>query len=472
MNLSNNGYALSSLLLSTSGNDFELYNTSAEEGIFPNIVNACPVHAPSYEPEYDYYNQYSTQPLVYSWMPIVPGFLQERSENIQKFDSLVKKLQPQPLNISNISTEGNSSIVSDQNAKFGNSLILNNSDSKHYILNNSSGMTFNHQLEDSCNAMDLNISCNIQKDSTNLDLSFNGKIPELTTTGTDDSNQLETVSHEKLVDIEKLTSTSCDATANLADRNEDECANNADEEDEESDSEKLRNESFELLKQEDTTKMLLISKSEKSPDVVNDTVSDSNDEGMDDDEQHETDLIQEQSDVTTANIKDESTIDITTRRIPTLKDHDDFLFNKFQTSLSELCPPPSIATLPLSLSEIIAIYKKNSEKPQETFASVKSNSMFIPSHPLNEAISMEWPQVAEVKAHGIMYNRSTDCEHIEFMTVKYVERFIKAETSSSYNHKVGPASAKKKVERLKYVLTEHLCCMLILIILFIHQLGY
>ena len=134
---------------------------------------------------------------------------------------------------------------------------------------------------------------------------------------------------------------------------------------------------------------------------------------------------------------------------PTLKDRDDFLLKKFQSSLSELCPPPSIASLPLSLSEMIAIYKRNSEKPEESFTPIQSNLMSIPSHPLDETKSMEWPEIMEVKAHGIFYNRSTDCEQIEFMTVKYVERFIKAETMSSYNHKVGPSSAKKKIEKLK-----------------------
>lgn len=449
MNLDfNHGYELSSLILSyrNVGTDYEMYNTSAEEGIFPNVRSTCPVAAPSYEPEYDYYNQYSTAPLVYSWMPIVPGFTPECSDNLHKFDHLVKKVQPHPLNISSISTEGNSSIISDQNVKFANSLVLNNSDSRHYnILNNSSGMTFNHQLDDSCNAMDLNISCNILNENNNQELSFNGKIPELTTTA---SSSPLLLNNEE---IEKTASSSSpvavlDECVNIANEQDDkqECINNADES--ENENEKLRNESFELLKQEDSTKMLFINENEKSP------VMEYQDES---DDQEDAEIVPVHSHES-INLKCDNTsetkIAINTSSntiMPTLKDRDDFLLKKFQSSLSELRPPPSIATLPLSLSEMIAIYKRNLDKPKESFTPVQSNSMFVPSHPFNETKSMEWPQITEVKAHGIIYNRSTDCEQIEFMTVKYVERFIKAETTSSYNHKVGPSSAKKKIEKLK-----------------------
>ncbi|KAL7049852.1 hypothetical protein ACKWTF_003880 [Chironomus riparius] len=441
MNLDfNNGYALSSLILSNVS-DYEMYNTSAEEGIFPNVPSTCPIAAPSYEPEYDYYNQYSTAPLVYSWMPIVPGFTQERA------DHLVKKVLPHPLNISNISTEGNSSIISDQNTKFANSLVLNNSDSRQYnILNNSSGMTFNHQLDDSCNAMDLNISCNIQNENNNQDLSFNGKFPmELTTTTTasslNEESQLILKKNDK--EIEKTASSPVmEDCVNIADEQDEnqECINNADES--ENENEKLRNESFELLKQEDSTKMLFINENEKSP--VMEYHDDSDDQ---EDPINSHDSINIKCDNTS-----ETKIAINTSNntiMPTLKDRDDFLLKKFQSSLSELRPPPSIATLPLSLSEMIAIYKRNLDKPKESFTPIQSNLMFIPSHPLNETKSMEWPEILDVKAHGIIYNRSTDCETIEFMTVKYVERFIKAETTSSYNHKVGPSSAKKKIEKLK-----------------------
>lgn len=461
MNLDfNNGYALSNLILSNVGSDYEMYNTSAEEGIFPNIPSTCPVAAPSYEPEYDYYNQYSTAPLVYSWMPIVPGFTQEHVDNLHNFDHLVKKVLPHPLNISELSsqTEDNSSIISDQNVKYANSLVLNNSDSRHYnILNNSSGMTFNHQLDDSNNAMDLNISCNIQNENNNQELSFNGKFPELTTASSsllmNEESQLvfkkndgDEIGKTASIVVMEMEDEECINVANGNEQDEIQklkCINNVDEC--ENENEKLRNESFELLKQEDSTKMLFINENEKSPVVE---YHDESDDQEDVHESHSNDSINLIKCVNTSETK--IAINSSNNTImPTLKDRDDFLLKKFQSSLSELRPPPSIATLPLSLSEMIAIYKRNLDKPKESFTPIQSNLMNIPSHPANETKSMEWPEIMNVKAHGIIYNRSTDCEQIEFMTVKYVERFIKAETTSSYNHKVGPSSAKKKIEKLK-----------------------
>jgi hypothetical protein len=66
---------------------------------------------------------------------------------------------------------------------------------------------------------------------------------------------------------------------------------------------------------------------------------------------------------------------------------------------------------------------------------------------------MEWAELLKVKAHGITYNRSTDCEDIENMRFRYSDKFIHAETTTSFTHKIGPTSAKKRVEKLK-ILTQ------------------
>lgn len=345
MNLDfNHGFALSSLILSNVGSDYEIYNTSAEEGIFPNIRSTCPVAAPSYEPEYDYYNQYSTAPLVYSWMPIVPGFNPECADNLHKFDHLVRKVQPHPF--TNSETE----------------IAIDTSD--------------NAIMPPALNDHDDSLLKNLQ--SSLSELRSPTSIFTLPHPGT--SSEIE---------IAIDTSDNAIMPPSLND-------------------------------QDDS----LLIKLQSSLSEVRSPTSISS----------ETEIA-----INTSN----NTI------VPTLKDQDDFLLKKFQSSLSEVRPPPSISTLPLSLSEMIAIYKRNLEKPKESFTTIQSNLMFVPSHPLNETKSMEWPKITEVKAHGIIYNRSTDCEQIEFMTVKYVERFIKAETTSSYNHKVGPSSAKKKIEKLK-----------------------
>ena len=130
-----------------------------------------------------------------------------------------------------------------------------------------------------------------------------------------------------------------------------------------------------------------------------------------------------------------------------LIDCDTFIREKLQTSLTGQSVPFSIATLPLSLSEMLSTYQKN--LPMNFTTNIQSSSLYVPSHPLDEVLKTEWPQVAEVKAHGIMYNRSTDCEDIESMLLRYTDRFIRAETTTSFTHKNGPTSAKKRTERLK-----------------------
>lgn len=414
--------SLSNFLLPS--NDFEHYNTSAEEGIFPNVNQINSNVAPSYDPEYDYYNEYSTTPLVYSWMPIVPGFSQDGTDNLQNFDHVMKRLKPQPLNVSNI----------DPN-KLNDSTLINNSANYHFqrlelldataatvtINKDLSSTTFSHQLEDSCNAMDLNISCHaaasssvIESSNLNIDLSFNGKISEMnsTTIHNDDNNKKEEEKFEYPNQFEVLSP-------------------NKSKEEDENEEERIRNESFELLKKEDSSKMILVN--EKSPEVVEDN----------DDDDEETDEVQ---DLPIEIPKTEDLLEISTET-KSLIDCDTFIFNRLHNSLSEHCPPPSIKALPLSLSEMLATYKQNLDK--EPVSAINSSSLFIPSHPLTEVLTTEWPQLAEIKAHGIMYNRSTNCEEIELMRLRYTDKFVRAETTSSYTHKNGPTSAKKRIEKLK-----------------------
>lgn len=520
----NEGHTLTTLLLPTgvvTGNmEYEIYNTSAEEGIFPNIQN-CSIAAPSYDPEYDYYNQYSTTPLVYSWLPIVPGFTKEGTDNLHNFEHIIKRQHPQPLNVSNAEDDDSSTVISDQNIKFETSLVMNNSDQRLFILNNSNGMTFNHQHDDSCNAMDLNISHNKENYDHKLDLSFNGKIkfPDLTpspkrskhveeiTKYFDKAEQIEEVevNTEKvwpdqflIIKDEPLkeTITNNNNNNNYIDdeiNEKEKTSNNDDEngaEEEESDGELLRNESFELLKREDSKKMLLLN--EKSPEAAD--VCDSQDEANEDEQQtditptpqqtqseineiaEELDEVEEELNVVEKELNEvenelkevadetknelneveeetkESEVDerVTNKcDVKTLKECDDFIFNKLQISLSEHRPPPSITTLPLSLSEMLTTYRKNLEKSSESFAEVKNCSLFVPSHPINEVIEKQWPEIMEVRAQGIIYNRSINCEEIEVMCMRFGERLIKAETSSSFNHRIGPTSAKKRNEKLK-----------------------
>lgn len=464
-------------LLVPSVEGIAYFNTSAEEGIFPNVASNCTVAAPSYQPEYDYYNEYSTQPLVYSWMPIVPGFSQDVPYNLDNFDHIIKRLEPQPLNISG-ANEHNSSAVSDQSKKFENCLVLNQSDKTIYILNNSNGMTFNHQIDDnSCNAMDLNISCNNEVSTSKLDLSFNGKFPELTNS----SNHLneecsnEEANSNKLVAVEQFSiiyekdDKPVEETASkISEEKEDnkvkvdddgsEDDNDSSKSEEDSDNERLRNESFELLKKEDSSRMLMMN--EKSPIVTEfcDPQDDFNDgqqteaassslspnisQNPPNELDNENETKKNDAELNTSSVNG-------INKPKTIRECDSYIMKKFQASLSETCPPQSITTLPLSLSEMLLTYKKNVDKPSEEFVKVETSSLFVPTHSLNETLNAEWPKLLQVKAPGVMYNRNDDCENTEYMTVRYTEKFIKAETSSSFNYKIGPSSAKKRAQKLK-----------------------
>jgi hypothetical protein len=168
-------------------------------------------------------------------------------------------------------------------------------------------MTFNHQLEDSCNAMDHNISCNIQtQQSVNLDLSFNGKIPELTSLSTDENIQLILKkTNEAVVDKNVKTASP-----------EKKCVNIEESESEE----KLRNESFELLKQEGDSKMMLITEGEKLPEVTETNCDDLQDEEeMESDEQQTTDyqILEHSEDYSKFNINTETIVEVPIMKIPT-----------------------------------------------------------------------------------------------------------------------------------------------------------
>lgn len=331
----------------------ELYNTSAEEGIFPNVLDRQPIAVPSYIPNYEY--EYSSAPLIYSWLPIVSGFTEDGVGNLHKFSHL--------LNVSG-SSEGSASI-SNQNEKYREHLVINSSaDLSKPVF---------RDLENSCNAMDLNISC-AEEPAVDPDLTFNGKIAELKAAETEE--------------------------------------------------ERLQNESFEILKKEDSSKMLYIN--ERSPDIFQDIETDAEAET---DAEVEMEVAKEPEPAYTGAC-------------------DSLILKKLRASLAGLYPPPSVTQFQLSLSEMLEAYNKNIAEVQPAGV-IKNSSFFIPTHTPSEVREMEWPKLMTVTCVDVAYNKSTDNEHIEELCGKYAERFIGAETTTSFNLKISAASAKKKLERLK-----------------------
>lgn len=364
-----------------SGHD--LYNSSTEEGIYPNVTNCRPI-VPSYEREYDYENDYSNTPLVYSWLPIVPGFTQNGFDNLHNFQYLNEK-DSECLDLSGSS--GESGPIPNQNIKYHNYLVINNQQSN--LLNNHDEVEF-YELDNSCNAT-LNVlgSSQLAEDTFKPDLSFSGKIKELKAT----EQNIESQTSECEVQKDKQT-----------------------------EEERLHNESFELLKKEDSCKMLYIN--EKSPDLF-----DMNGEILSDELNEEVEVIPEV--------------------VKSSEDRDISILKKMKNSLKGICPPPSVTRFQMPLSEILTTYKKNINENSATKSTLTTSSFYTSSHVPKEVETMEWPAVGSVKCLDVSYNKTSANEDIEMLCLRYIERFIGAETTSSFNCKLGPSSAKKKSEKLK-----------------------
>lgn len=381
------GHKLTNLLVPSR---VDLFNSSAEEGIYPNVSNFQPSGVPSYQREYDYVNEYSNTPLIYSWLPIVPGFTQDGFDNLHNFQHLAGQFHnAQPLDVTDSSEE--SGPIPNQNIKYQEYLAINHSGSK--LLNNYTGVEF-HELENSCNAV-LNVlsASRSEEDVADPDLSFTGKIKELK-------------AHEKRSESEKKSEESTECVQRI----------------EQTEEERLHNESFELLKKEDSSKMLYVN--ERSPDLF-----DSNGEVVSDEPQEEANFI--------------------SKVVKSSGDYDNSVLKRLRSSLTGICPPPSVTKFQMSMSEMLATYKKNLNESPSAKSALKTNSFFVPSHPIEEVKTMEWPSLLSVKCVDVAYNKSTANEDIETLCLRYAERYVGAETSSSFNHKIGPSSAKKKIEKLK-----------------------
>ncbi|KAG5677438.1 hypothetical protein PVAND_007196 [Polypedilum vanderplanki] len=111
--------------------------------------------------------------------------------------------------------------------------------------------------------------------------------------------------------------------------------------------------------------------------------------------------------------------------------------------------PASISELPLSLSEMLAMYNTNLKLLKDSFKVLGTNYVFQPTHSIGDILRAQWPDAMKINGFGLMYNRSNECEEIELLILKNSDRLIKSETASSYNHKLGPSSAKKRAEKLK-----------------------
>lgn len=127
------------------------------------------------------------------------------------------------------------------------------------------------------------------------------------------------------------------------------------------------------------------------------------------------------------------------------------LLKRLQSSLSGVLPPPSMTIIQYSSTELLNLYNENLTKLSEC----KENqlqpieSLFKPTHTVGEVKTMEWQDIkSDFKCHGLLYNRTTDSEDIELLCMKYAERCVGVETSSSFTHTYRPSANKARMKLL------------------------
>jgi hypothetical protein len=367
-------------------NDSGLYNTSAEEGIFPNILEDRKIEVPSYEKEYHYDD---TTPLVYSFFPVVDGYLGDNCNNLHNFSHINGKLDISDLSDCPEEPKKDTEIIEESVALKVDQIV-------EYKL----------ELENSCNAMDVDFGAREEVSTASCDLSFNGRIDKL-------KEIFEDISKEE-DEEENVTSPEKVKTA------------------EEEEEERTRNESFEMLKKEDSSLMILIN--EKSPEahVRKDSESETEKESP------RPEIVEFESEQVEENPK---------KSVLSAIKRDEILLRKLKTANSStIFPPPSKINCTMSLTEMLTSYHENSDK---NFTKLETGSLNISSHSIEGSNKLEWPDVTYVNTLDIMYNRNQFTESIEDERMKYCEKFIGTETTSSYNFKISHLSAKKKLEKMK-----------------------
>uniref|UniRef100_A0A182PHC8 Uncharacterized protein n=1 Tax=Anopheles epiroticus TaxID=199890 RepID=A0A182PHC8_9DIPT len=308
--------------------------------------------------------------------------------------------------------------------------------------------------EDSCNAVDNTLGvAEAESDrrsapDNNLDLSFNGKIKPLT---------------------KDLSPRAIEPTVKRSSKDEPEADIYGERSDEHARSrEEKLNESFELLTKENNS--LSHYNNEKSPDLF-----------ADDDDDEERDAVERNRDgaeekdnedylqrpyqrMSGGSIKESDNVNETdVERV------DRILLKRMQMSLSGIPPPPSLTHSDIDVGTMLTIYRNNVESWLGKHGATTANTLSVkrveaddldqsggkqqclikPTYTVEELEMLKWPEPTKHRAHGLHYNRSTVTESFELLGLKYIERYISAETSCSFNMTVLQSSAKKRNQRLK-----------------------
>ncbi|XP_011182927.2 uncharacterized protein LOC105212577 [Zeugodacus cucurbitae] len=133
------------------------------------------------------------------------------------------------------------------------------------------------------------------------------------------------------------------------------------------------------------------------------------------------------------------------------------LLRRIRKCLAGIPPPPSVTIPQLDMFSAVISRKQdifdftadiNSTSSLGTCSSSNTcTSLFKPTHPIDETKEMGWRQVLSVRQHGLSFNLCKASENNEYLGLSVIERFIGAETASSYRN--SPSSAKKRNARMK-----------------------
>ncbi|KAH8299606.1 hypothetical protein KR044_003499 [Drosophila immigrans] len=136
------------------------------------------------------------------------------------------------------------------------------------------------------------------------------------------------------------------------------------------------------------------------------------------------------------------------------------LYRRIRCCLQGVRPPPTVTTpdtdvinAVVSMKAKVINFLVGSDADATTAPSIEdsgicaTSSLFKPTHSLLEAQNMSWRDVLGVRHHGLSYNLNKAAEQNEYLSLSVVERYVGAETATSYVR--SPSSAKKRKMRMK-----------------------
>lgn len=125
------------------------------------------------------------------------------------------------------------------------------------------------------------------------------------------------------------------------------------------------------------------------------------------------------------------------------------ILKRMQNSLSGILPPPIVTIPQFDIKTMLKLFEENKEK---YFGAEKGEeeitSLFTPNSCPAEIIKMPWPEILTKRTLGVCYNRTIYTDDIETISLKFLDRFVGSETSSSFNSE-DVSSAKKKSIKMK-----------------------